>query len=61
MTTKTQNRSGGDRPILNVTGGHHVTLVQFGIKALIVRLALYGFLPASFATWLIQREALKNA
>ena len=30
------------------------------IKALIVRLALWGWLPLGLATWLIQRGELRN-
>jgi hypothetical protein len=30
-------------------------------KAMIVRLALWGLIPAGFATWLIKRGGLKDA
>jgi len=30
-------------------------------KGMIVRLAVWGLIPASFATWLIQRGGLKDA
>jgi hypothetical protein len=30
-------------------------------KEMIVRLAVWGLIPASFATWLIQRGGLKDA
>jgi len=31
------------------------------LKEMIVRLAVWGVIPASFATWLIQRGGLKDA
>ena len=37
------------------------TLIHSGIKAAIVRLAVWGLIPAGFATWLIQRGGLKDA
>jgi len=40
---------------------HNLTPIHSGIKAAIVRLALWGVIPARFATWLIQRGGLKDA
>lgn len=37
------------------------TPFESGIKATIVRLALWGAIPAGLATWLIQRGGLKDA
>jgi len=31
------------------------------LKEMIVRLAMWGLIPASFATWLIQRGGLEDA
>lgn len=61
MTTKTKGRNGGDRPTLKTYDNCNPTLIRTGIKAVIVRMALWGLIPASFATWLIQRGGLKDA
>jgi hypothetical protein len=39
----------------------HLTVIQAGVKALIVRVALWRVIPARLATWLIQRGGLKDA
>lgn len=38
----------------------NLTAIRGGSKALIVRLALWGLIPAALATWLIQRGGLKD-
>ena len=37
------------------------TPIHSSIKRAIVRLAVWGIIPAGFATWLIQRGGLKDA
>lgn len=37
------------------------TPIHSGIKAAIVRLAVWGVIPSGFATWLIQRGGMKDA
>lgn len=61
MTTKTKGRNGGDRPTPKTSDSRNHTPIHSSIKAAIVRLAVWGLIPASFATWLIQRGGLKDA
>lgn len=61
MTTKTKGRNGGDRPTPKTSDSRKPTLILSGIKAAIVRLAVWGLIPADLATWLIQRGGLKDA
>ncbi len=65
MTTKTKSRNGGDRPAPKTTDSRNCTAIdssiKAAIKAAIVRLAVWGVIPAGFATWLIQRGGLKDA
>jgi len=61
MTKNNKGRSGGDRPTPKTSDSCNLTQIHPGIKAAIVRLALWGVIPASFATWLIQRGGLKDA
>ena len=37
------------------------TAIHARIQSVIVRLAVWGVIPADFATWLIQRGGLKDA
>lgn len=63
MTTKTKSRNGGDRPAPKTTDSRNCTAIDSSVKAAIkaaiktaiVRLAVWGVIPAGFATWLIQR------
>ena len=65
MTTKTKGRNGGHRPTPKTTDSRNFTpihsSIKAAIKAAIVRLAVWGVIPAGFATWLIQRGGLKDA
>ena len=61
MPRKEQGRNGGDRPTPKTSDSRNPTPIHSGIKAAIVRLAVCGLIPASFATWLIQRGGLKDA
>jgi hypothetical protein len=58
MTRKTRGRT---MATPKTSDNHHATPIHSGIKAAIVRLAVWGLIPASFATWLIQRWGLKDA
>lgn len=60
----TKNNKGRDRwhgATPKTTDSHNPTAIHSVVKAVIVRLALWGLIPAGFATWLIQRGGLKNA
>jgi hypothetical protein len=61
MTKNNKGRSGGDRPTPKTTDSRNPTLIHSSIKAAIVRLAVWGLIPVSFATWLIQRGGLRDA
>ena len=59
MTTKTKSRDGVmTRAASKPTDIRNSTATC--IKALIVRLALWGWLPLGLATWLFQRGELRN-
>lgn len=57
---KKKGRRGGDRPSPQSSDGRNFSTRSW-IKAVIVRMALWGLIPACFATWLIQRGGLKDA
>jgi hypothetical protein len=61
MFTKTKGRNGGNRPTLKTCDSRNPTLIRSNVKAAVVRLAVWGLIPASLATWLIQRGGLKDA
>lgn len=61
MTKNNKGRNGGDRPTPKTSDSHNPTPIHSGIKAAIVRLAVWGVIPAGLATWLIQRGGLKDA
>lgn len=61
MTTKGKGRNGGDRATPKLSSSRNPTPIHSGIKAAIVRLAVWGLVPAGFAAWLIQRGGLKDA
>jgi len=62
MTIKKKAARAGTRTASDTAiASRNHTLIRTGIKAVIVRLALWGLIPASFATWLIQRGGLKDA
>jgi len=59
-----KNNKGRDRwhgATPKTSDSRNFTAIHSGIKAAIVRLAVWGVIPASFATWLIQRGGLKDA
>ena len=60
MTKKTKGRIGGNRATPKTTDSHNHTETATRIKAVIVRLAVWGVIPADFATWLIQRGGLRH-
>ena len=61
MTTKTMGRNGGDRPTPKTSDNRNPTAIRSSIKTVIVRLAVWGLIPAGLATWVIRRGGLKNA
>lgn len=61
MTTKIKGKTGGDRPSHKNPHANNPNLFRAAIKAVIVRCALLGIIPAKVATQLIQRAGLKNA
>lgn len=61
MTTKGKGRNGGDRATPKPSSSCNPTPIHSRIKAAIVRLAVWGLVPAGFAAWLIQRGGLKDA
>lgn len=61
MNTKMKGRSGGNRPTQTTFSKHNPTPIRAGIKAAIVRCAVWGVIPAHVATWLIQSAGLKHA
>jgi hypothetical protein len=52
---------GGSRAALKTFPCRSPNPIHTRIKAAIVRLAVMGMIPTSFATWLIQRGKLKDA
>ena len=60
MNKKTKGLNGGDRPTQKTPDGNNPTAIRSSIKAIIVRLAIYGLIPAGLATYLIQRGGLKH-
>jgi len=62
MTTKKKAARAGTRTASDTAfDSLNHTPIHSRIKAAIVRLALWGLIPASLATWLIQRGGLKDA
>ncbi len=61
MTKNNKGRSGGDRPTPKTTDSRNVTPNRSSLKAAIVRLAVWGLIPAGFASWLIQCGGLNDA
>jgi hypothetical protein len=61
MTKNNKGRNGGDRPSLKTTDARNATLIRGSLKAAIVRLAVWGLIPARFASWLIQCGGLNDA
>jgi hypothetical protein len=61
MTEKTKGRSGGDRPTPKTSDRLKRTAIRSRIKAGIVRMAVWGVVPAGFASWLVRRGGLTDA
>lgn len=61
MPTKTKGRDRWHGATPKTSDSSNPTAIHPSIKALIVRLALWGLIPAGWATWLIQRGGLKDA
>lgn len=71
MTTNNKGRAPGKDATPKTTDSQHSTAtdpligwfsaaMRAKLKVIIVRLAVWGLIPASFATWLIQHGGLKN-
>ena len=58
MTTKTKSRCGANRAASNTTDIRNSIATR--IKALIVRLALWGVIPFGLSVWLIQHGGLQD-
>lgn len=58
MTTKNKGRNQATQE-KNTTQDY--TPIHSGIKAAIVHCAVWGVIPAGFATWLIKRGGMKHA
>jgi hypothetical protein len=61
MTTKTEGRSGGDRPTQNSSSKRNPSPISSAIKAAILCCAIRGVIPVKLATWLIKRAGLRDA
>jgi hypothetical protein len=61
MIRKTKGRDRWHAATLKTFDSRNPTSIHSSIKASIVRFALWGLIPASWATWLIQRGGLKDA
>ena len=61
----TKNNKGRDRLASGATPkafhNRNPSRIRSGIKVAIVRLALWGVIPANLATWMIQRGGLRDA
>lgn len=62
MTSEEKPAAGGDRQTGYDTAfdSRNHRLIRTRIKAAIVFLALWGFIPAGLATWIIQRGGLRH-
>lgn len=63
MDTTKRKAAGDVRPqaACNDSSGSHHNAIATRVKALIVRLALWGILPVKFADWIIRWGGLRNA
>jgi hypothetical protein len=62
MTRKTKGRAGWHQATRKTSkSNHHFTGLASRIKAVIVKLALWGLLPVGVADWIIQRGGLRDA
>lgn len=60
MTTNTKDRDGGDRAIHKTSCCLNHIPISNRINGLIVRAALWGFMPVNLADWIIKRLHLEN-
>jgi hypothetical protein len=60
MATNNKGRAPGKDATPKTTDRRNPTPIHSSIKAAIVRLALWGVIPASFATWLIRAWRLRH-
>ena len=61
MTKNNEGRAGWHQATPKTSDSRNLSSIASRIKALIVRLAICGLIPAGVATWLIQRGGLKDA
>ena len=61
MTQNNKGRAPNQDATPKTSDSRNPTMIHSGIKAAIIRLAVWGLIPAGFATWLIQRGELKDA
>jgi len=61
MSTNNKGRDRWHGATQKTTDNRNPTAIQSRIKTVIVRLAVWGVIPAGLATWLIQRGGLKDA
>ena len=60
MTKNTKGRNGGDRATPKTPHSRSHTPTASRVKALIVGVACWGFLPVNLAEWIIKRLHLEN-
>lgn len=61
MSKNNKGRVPVQNPTPKTTDTRNRTPTASRAKALIVRLAVWGLIPAGFATWLLQRGGLNDA
>jgi hypothetical protein len=61
MTRNTKGRDRWNGATPQSSDSCNPTPIRSGIKTAIVRLALWGVIPAGLATWLINHTGLKHA
>lgn len=61
MTQKTKGRNGGDHSTLETSDDCKRTGIRHRVEAGIVRMAVWGLIPAGFASWLIRRGGPTDA
>ena len=61
MPTKAKGRNGGDRPTLKQACNRKPTAIRSSVNAPICRMAMWGFIPAGLAMWMIERGGLTDA
>lgn len=61
----TKNNKGRDRLVSGATPKafykQNPSRIRSSIKVVVVRLALWGLIPANLASWMIQRRGLRDA